>query len=203
MRWFHVANFVSMQKADCRILSSLPSPVKSANIGSFNRDNLQNSVLYKMNDYKGEYIYLASPYTSEDILVREVRFLEVVRAAAYVINKLRINAFAAIAFSHSLAVRYTMPCEWEFWADYDQAMISHAVELWVVAIPGFTNSMGVQTELKIAHRLGKQVRWLIPILNSQDYVLTDIEPMEYELYGKVEPGRLLKEKVNDGPELNS
>ncbi len=150
-----------------------------------------------MSDYKGEYIYLASPYTHEDVLVREIRFLEAVRATAYILNKLHVNAFGTIVHSHPIATRYSMPVEWEFWADYDQAMISHSAEIWVVAIPGFTNSMGVQTELKIARKLGKQARWLIPIPNSADYTLTNIEPSEEVLYGKIEPGRLLKEKVSD------
>ncbi len=150
-----------------------------------------------MSDYKGQYVYLAGPYTHEDPLVREARFLEAARATAYILNKLRINVFGVIVFSHSLATRHAMPVEWEFWADYDEAMISHAVELWVVAIPGFTNSMGVQTELKIARKLGKTVRWLIPIPNSADYTLTNIEPSEEALYGKIEAGRLLKEKVGE------
>jgi hypothetical protein len=150
-----------------------------------------------MSDYKGQYIYLAGPYTHEDTLVREIRFLEAVRATSHVINKLHINAFGTIVHSHPIATRYSMPVEWEFWADYDEALISHAVELWVIAIPGFTNSMGVQTELKIAQRLGKVVRWLIPIPDSQDYTLTSVEPSEEALYGKIEPGRLLKEKVGE------
>ncbi len=150
-----------------------------------------------MSDYKGQYVYLAGPYTHPDPLVREIRFLESCRATAYVINKLRINAFGTMVHSHPLVTRYPMPAEWEFWADYDTAMVGKALEVWVLCIPGYTNSMGVQTEVKLARKLEKPVRWMIPVPGENLYIVTNEEPKEDELYGSIMEGRLLKEKVGD------
>ncbi len=141
---------------------------------------------------KNELIYLSSPYTHEDQLVREVRFLEACKATSWVINTLRINAIGAMVHSHPLVVRYSLPVEWEFWADYDTTIIRACREVWVLCIPGYTNSTGVTTEVRIAKELGRQIRYMIPNRHDgrDDYIVTDMEPSEQKLYGRVEPGRV-------------
>ena len=142
-------------------------------------------------ELKGKLVYLSNPYTHEECLVREVRFLEVIKATAWLFNNLRLNIFSPIIITHPILVRYTMPVEWEFWAEYDTAVIAACAELWVLCTPGWTNSMGVHAERKIALDMGRRVRYMIPCANGEKpYIITDVEPSEQELYGKVEPGRL-------------
>jgi hypothetical protein len=143
-------------------------------------------------DLKGELIYLSSPYTHEDQFVREIRFLEACKATAWVINVLRLNAVGAMVHSHPLVTRYNLPVEWEFWANYDTAIIKAAREVWVLCSPGWTNSMGVTTECKIAREMGKKIRYMVPSNSGrmEHYVVTTIEPDEEQLYGRIEPGRL-------------
>jgi len=141
------------------------------------------------------YVYLASPYTADSMLVRETRFIHNIHASAYLINTLKQHVFSPVVHCHPIVFRYELPQEWEFWSQYDEIMISNADELWVLCLPGYTNSMGVQTELKIAKKLGKRVRYLIP--HEFGYDLTDDAPKEENLYGLVLPGRLVTEKVSD------
>lgn len=140
---------------------------------------------------KGELIYLASPYTHEDSYVREIRFLQSSRATAWIINTHRLNVFGAITHTQALVTRYQMPVQWEFWAEYDTAFISHAKEVWVLCIPGYTNSTGVTTERKLATAMGKKIRYVIPISDgAAGYFIGEEDPGEAMLYGRVEPGRV-------------
>lgn len=140
---------------------------------------------------KGELIYLSSPYTHDNPFVRSYRFLESARAAAWILIKLRLVVFGAIAHSEAF-VPYRLPVEWEFWADFDTVYIQRSKEVWVLCLPGYTNSMGVTTEVKIARDLGRRIVYMIPSHqpDQDDYTLSDIDPGEEILYGKVEPGRL-------------
>lgn len=139
---------------------------------------------------KGELIYLSSPYTHEDSFVREVRFLEACKATSWVINTLKVNAVGAMVHSHPLVTRYSLPVEWEFWAGYDTALVKASKEVWVLCIPGYTNSTGVTTESKLAIEMNKKIRYMIPVDGGcLGYVLVEEDPGEAKLYGKVEPGR--------------
>jgi|SRR5271157_3699643 len=140
---------------------------------------------------KGELIYLSSPYTHENPFVRSQRFLESARACAWILTKLRLVVFGAIAYAESFN-SYKLPMEWEFWADFDTVYISGSKEVWVLCLPGYTNSMGVTTEVKIARELGRKVVYVIPNHHDDqdDYILSEEDPGEGKLYGKVEPGRL-------------
>lgn len=139
---------------------------------------------------KGELIYLSSPYTHDDPFVRSVRFLESARACAWILGKLRLVVFGAIAHSEAFN-HYKLPMEWEFWAEFDTVYINRCKEVWVLCIPGYTNSMGVNAEIKIARNLGRKIVYMIPNHNEEnDYTLVEEDPDEKKLYGKVEPGRL-------------
>jgi hypothetical protein len=139
--------------------------------------------------YKGEVVYVACPYSHEDPIVREIRFLEAVRAVAYIIRTLHITALGAIIQGHELSTRYKMPYDWAFWEGYDTDIIKNCSEVWVICIPGFTNSPGVNAEVKIAEKLGKTVRYMIPVRDGGKnlYVVTNRKPDEQEMYGRIEP----------------
>lgn len=140
---------------------------------------------------KGELVYLSSPYTHENVFVRNQRALEAARATAWIINNLRITVFGAIVHTEPLTP-YHMPMQWEFWAEFDTVYISRSKEVWVLCIPGYTNSMGVTTECKIARDLGRKIVYMVPkhLQGIDNYEFTDADPGEEKLYGKIEPGRL-------------
>lgn len=51
---------------------------------------------------------------------------------------------------------------WEFWQGYDQHMISLCDEVHVLMLQGWTNSVGVTAEIKIAKRLNKPFYYIDP-----------------------------------------
>jgi hypothetical protein len=139
------------------------------------------------------YVYLASPYTHDDVYVREDRFLQAVKACAYALNEWRVNITNSIVFTHPILTRYPMPVEWEFWARYDGVIINLCEEVWVLCVPGYTHSMGLNSEVKLGRDSGKRIRYMIPTANG--YELQDECPKEEDLYGKVFRGRLATETL--------
>lgn len=126
-------------------------------------------------EHKGRLVYLASPYSSPDKALQEYRFVAVAIAAGWVMNNYPdLKFFSPITHTHPIAMHCKLPGHWEFWATYDQCMLSRCDEFWVLAIPGFKESTGVNAERKIAAELGLPIKFLVP--NGTEYELSDVEP---------------------------
>lgn len=104
-------------------------------------------------------IYLASPYSHPDEIVREHRF----RAVCVVAAKLMQNGnpvFSPIAHSHSIAMAGKLPLGFEFWEKCDRQMLRACDGLVVLKLPGWDESMGVSSEIKMAIAMGITVSYL-------------------------------------------
>lgn len=124
----------------------------------------------------GKLVYLASPYTHSDPLIREERNKAVARCCGWMmVNKRDTFFFSPIAHAHPIAIECTLPSDWQFWAEIDECMISRCEEIWVLTLPGFKKSTGVNAERKIAERLGLLCRFIIP-QSDGSYVISDTEP---------------------------
>ena len=128
------------------------------------------------NTHYGRLVYFASPYTHADKAVRDERNKAIALACGWFMNNRRdIFFFSPITHATPIAQECTLPYEWEFWAAIDECMISRCEELWVLVIPGFKKSTGVNAERKIAERLGLPIRFVVPKQDGS-YEITDAEP---------------------------
>jgi hypothetical protein len=109
-----------------------------------------------------ELIYLASPYSHKDPVVKELRFRSAARIGAKMMAAGKY-IFSPISHTHPIALAGKLPGEWQFWEGYDRVMIKCCQRLTVAKIDGWETSTGVQAEIKIANELG------IPV----DYVESD------------------------------
>jgi hypothetical protein len=109
-----------------------------------------------------ELIYLASPYSHKDPVVKELRFRSAARIGAKMMAAGKY-IFSPISHTHPIALAGKLPGEWQFWEGYDRVMIKCCQRLTVAKIDGWETSTGVQAEIKIADELG------IPV----DYVESD------------------------------
>jgi hypothetical protein len=126
----------------------------------------------------GKLVYLASPLTHSDAAVRYERSVAVAKASGWFMNNRRdLFFFSPIAYAHLIAAECTLPYQWEFWAEIDECMLSRCDEFWVLAIPGFKKSTGVNAERKIAERLGLPCRFVVPQTDGS-YIITDEEPAD-------------------------
>lgn len=103
-------------------------------------------------------IYLASPYSSSDKTIKELRVEAVTRKTAELTAQ-GYFVFSPIVHSHSLT-RYELPGNWEFWKRIDEFMISRCDEVWILQLEGWQESVGVSAEIEIAKKLKKKIRYI-------------------------------------------
>ena len=105
-------------------------------------------------------IYLASPYSHSDPLVRQARFDAACRSAAGLISAGHV-VVAPIVQGHPL-VHLGVPGDWSFWAPLAREYIARCDEVVVLQLDGWRESEGVQAEMALARKLGKRVDYLEP-----------------------------------------
>jgi hypothetical protein len=106
-----------------------------------------------------EYVYLASPYSHASAEVRQARFEAVEHCAHWLL--LRRNwVFAPIVHCHAIAVKYGLPKEFDYWEEYDKAMLMYARAIYVLCIDGWQESKGIAGELEFAMREGILIRYV-------------------------------------------
>jgi nucleoside 2-deoxyribosyltransferase len=103
-------------------------------------------------------IYLASPYSHPDLLVREARFAAACLATAELVRAGR-PVFSPIVQSHPLA-QLGLPTDWSFWKRIDEACLRRCDAVFVLTIDGWQQSVGVRAEIEIATAQGKPVHYL-------------------------------------------
>lgn len=104
-------------------------------------------------------IYLASPYSHPDAAAREARF-DAVCAATAAMMRDGLMIYSPIGATHAMACKHELPLEWQFWAAYDELIISRCDRLWVLTIDGWDKSVGVTAEVKIAEKFGKPLDFI-------------------------------------------
>ena len=105
-------------------------------------------------------IYLASPYSNPDPTIQHQRFEAVCQASAILMQR-GFFIFSPICYSHPIA-QFGLPTDWAFWEKYDKKFLSMCDEMWVLMLDGWKTSKGVNSEITIARKLGKPVKYICP-----------------------------------------
>lgn len=107
-------------------------------------------------------IYLASPYTSPDQRLVEARFEAAEYFTAY---WLRIGApiFSPIVYCHRMALIHKLPGDFAFWKEFNRKLLDRATDLWVLKLPGWEESLGVQSEIQMAKARNLPVAYHDPV----------------------------------------
>lgn len=123
-------------------------------------------------------VYLACPYTHESRVVRASRFDMANHAAGWLMRQ-GLNVFSPISHTHPIAEACGLPLSFEHWQRYDRAFIECSSEMYVLAIYGWRESVGVTAEIAMAREGGIPVRMLT---NAHDgvwppsgFVVADME----------------------------
>ena len=103
-------------------------------------------------------IYLATPYSHSDPVVRRQRFDAACRAAAVLIQQGKV-VFSPVSHGHAICV-YGIPSDWTFWQRLDRRFLDMCDEVIVLMLDGWRESVGVQAEIAIARQLGKPITYL-------------------------------------------
>jgi hypothetical protein len=116
------------------------------------------------------HIYLASPYSHVDPARRHGRYRAACAAACWLLN-IRCWVYSPIVHCHELARLHDLPGDFEFWRDYNYAMLDGAHSLYLLNIEGMTDSIGVKNEIAYARRNMKPIHLLTP--HGMEYVRSD------------------------------
>jgi hypothetical protein len=73
--------------------------------------------------------------------------------------------FSPISHSHPIALDHDLPRGWEFWGRIDEVFVKLCHAVYVLQLPGWEESHGVQEELKLALKYGKPIIY-IHLINS-------------------------------------
>lgn len=92
--------------------------------------------------------YLASPYSHQDLVVRETR-ANIAEKAAVDLLHFGIYVFAPIPYNHPWE-KYKVPGDWNFWEDFDKTFVSRCDGVIVLTIDGWDRSKGVTAEIEFA-----------------------------------------------------
>ena len=97
-------------------------------------------------------IYVGSPYSDPDHLVREDRAFQVERFAARYVQRGHV-IYCPIASWHHVAQKFTLPTDFQFWQQLNFGMLRFASELWVLRLEGWEKSVGLAGEMDVARDL--------------------------------------------------
>ena len=106
-------------------------------------------------------IYLSSPYSNPDPAVREQRFAAICRHAAAMMRAGKL-VFSPIAHTHPIAQHGELPTGFDYWREYNEAMLDCCEELHVLMLDGWRESVGVAAEIKLAELWGLKIVYCKP-----------------------------------------
>lgn len=101
-------------------------------------------------------IYLACPYSHESKLKRIERFNQVSYFAGELMKQGEV-VISPITHSHTIAELQDMPKDFEFWKHQDLTILSKCDKLVVLMLPGWSESKGVNAEMKYANENNIQI----------------------------------------------
>jgi len=101
-------------------------------------------------------IYLGQPYSSPDLELVKTRviFAEGVCAA---LNANGIHVYSPIVHWHSICRRFDMPSDAAHWEKTDFHFIEASSAFYILAIPGWVRSIGLEAEVRHAVKLLKPI----------------------------------------------
>ena len=106
-------------------------------------------------------IYLASPYSDPDPIVRRVRY-ERTRLFTHEAIQLGAILFSPIVYCHQFSVEHGAPFAASDWRDFNEWMMSKSEACWVLTLPGWEKSLGVQAEIAFFQANEKLIHYKAP-----------------------------------------
>ena len=105
-------------------------------------------------------VFIISPYTDVDPEVTRLRVIDTEQYIVQLITVNRVSAYSVItAFDHLLK-DYVIPGDYTYWAKHCKTMMECAKVVHVLMLKGWNTSQGVQDEIHIAKKLGKDIEYI-------------------------------------------
>lgn len=118
-----------------------------------------------IDEYRGKYWYLATPYTHADFQVMCRRAEEAMRVAGQLMQK-GLVVYSPIWHCHEIARTYSLPTDFKFWDNFNTTMIRPAAGIIVATMKGWEESKGVTDEIHKASMMDKPVYYYDPVSDT-------------------------------------
>jgi hypothetical protein len=93
--------------------------------------------------------YLAGPYSSPHIHIRDRRYQQISAVAAELMRRGEW-IYSPITSCHHLAIDYELPYDADFWLKHDLAFLARCDRMIVLQLEGWDESVGVKREIEFA-----------------------------------------------------
>jgi len=103
--------------------------------------------------------YLAAPYSSIHIHIRDRRYHQIASVAAQLIKSGEI-IYSPITAHHHLANDYDLPSDMTYWLKQNLELLRHCGKLYVLQLDGWKDSVGVRREIDYATEHNIPVEYL-------------------------------------------
>lgn len=123
-------------------------------------------------------IYLGLPYMHDSPTMMDIR-ADVSDLVARDLANHGKKIYAPISSWHSIAKKYEMRCDWEFWQELDEEFIRCSNEVHFITLPGWQESTGVNAETCLAKALDKPISYIDPMMYL--YQLVEVYDTDTEL----------------------
>ena len=107
-------------------------------------------------------IFLCSPYSHKDKYLVEHRVKQINQAAAKLMRDGHI-VFSPISHSHYIAMQEDLPKAFEWWVRQNHAFIEWCEAVYVLALDGWKESVGVKDEICYAIEIGRYVVGMVAV----------------------------------------
>lgn len=108
-------------------------------------------------------VYLACPYSDQSADVRRERFFTATRVAQELILQ-GYTVFSPLTHGHTLCEDSTLPGDFAFWGTSCLSFVEYwATDVYVLMVPGWDSSTGVNAEVEAATRKGLPVVHVLPL----------------------------------------
>lgn len=98
-------------------------------------------------------IYLASPYSHPDPLIRKTRFL-LAQQVTGILLKRKIWVYSPIVHCHEIVEKFSLPGDAAFWKEFNIDFLRRAEGMFILTIDGWEESKGIQQERDFAREAG-------------------------------------------------
>lgn len=93
--------------------------------------------------------YLAAPYSSTQIHIRDRRYNQISFVAAQLMKRGEL-IFSPITSCHHLAIDYELPYDADYWLRYNLTFLKRCDRLLVLQLEGWEDSVGLRNEIAFA-----------------------------------------------------
>lgn len=105
-------------------------------------------------------VYLACPYSNNDPEIVKSNIQTFCKIDALLISQGYFTVSPLL--KHFVLHHQNIPGTWEYWKNYAYELLSNCTEMFVICLPGWETSVGVQAEIEYCQKRGKPIVYLNP-----------------------------------------